>query len=274
MRMIESLRKNRLLQFYSFTFIISWVSWSLMTLVHRGKTSIDLPTFALSSIGGFGPLLSLLILQRISSNEVEVDKILDMIKLRDGERKWFAAAIFIYPASCLLGNLLYFIFRGGSQLLLLNPDTSEQGLIFLPLMVIHYTVSLITSPFLEEPGWRGFALGRLQSRYGREGGSLLVGALWWIWHQPMWFTFGREPSVYSFLNFVSFSFMTDSLFNLSGRNLFTAMLAHQSMGTTAVFLNEGNKNIFKLVTLIFFVFMLRIQESKSRLSSKLNGQSP
>jgi membrane protease YdiL (CAAX protease family) len=268
--MIETIRKNRLLQFYSIAFIISWISWFLMSLVYHGKTAIDIPTFALSSIGGFGPLLSLLILQRISRKEVDVNKILDMIKLRGAEGKWFAAAIVIYPASCLIGNILNFLVGVETQLLLLKPDTAEKGFYLLPLMVLHFAASLITSPFLEEPGWRGFALGRLQSRYGREGGSMLVGILWWIWHQPMWLTFGQEPSVYSFLNFVSFSFMTDSLFNLSGMNLLTAMLAHQSMGTAANFLNEGNANIFKLVTLIFFVIILRIQESKCKPPSKLD----
>ena len=95
-------------------------------------------------------------------------------------------------------------------------------------MAIHFFTSLITSPLFEEPGWRGFALVNLQDRFGREAGSLIVGLLWFVWHQPMNVTFGIQPSVYSFVSMVAFSFMIDSLFNLSGKNLLTAMLAHPS----------------------------------------------
>ena len=90
---------------------------------------------------------------------------------------------------------------------------------------LYLIASLPTSSLFEEPGWRGFALRELQGRFGREGGSIIVGTLWWTWHQPSNLTFGVEPTLYGFLQMVSISFMIDSLFNLSGRNHFTAMLA-------------------------------------------------
>ena len=36
----------------------------------------------------------------------------------------------------------------------------------------------------EEYGWRGFALPRLQRRYSALVATLIVSAVWWIWHYP------------------------------------------------------------------------------------------
>jgi membrane protease YdiL (CAAX protease family) len=49
-------------------------------------------------------------------------------------------------------------------------------------------VSMIVFPALvEEPGWRGFALPRLQFAYGPLRGTLLLGLLHGLWHLPVYF---------------------------------------------------------------------------------------
>jgi membrane protease YdiL (CAAX protease family) len=37
----------------------------------------------------------------------------------------------------------------------------------------------------EEPGFRGFALGRLERRFGAAAGPLVLGVLWVLWHGPL-----------------------------------------------------------------------------------------
>jgi membrane protease YdiL (CAAX protease family) len=53
-----------------------------------------------------------------------------------------------------------------------------------PLLLL----SMILFPALiEEPGWRGFALPRLQAAYGPLTGTLILGFLHGLWHLPVYF---------------------------------------------------------------------------------------
>ena len=46
---------------------------------------------------------------------------------------------------------------------------------------------LVLGPVPEELGWRGYALDRLQERRGPLASALILGALWAIWHLPLFF---------------------------------------------------------------------------------------
>lgn len=46
-------------------------------------------------------------------------------------------------------------------------------------------VLLIGGPLLEEPGWRGFALSRMEKKWGPLVGTLILGLLWALWHLPL-----------------------------------------------------------------------------------------
>ena len=61
------------------------------------------------------------------------------------------------------------------------------GLPVLPLGVVVLLV-LLFNGFGEETGWRGFALGRLQQRFGPLTGALLLGLIWAGWHIPAFWT--------------------------------------------------------------------------------------
>jgi membrane protease YdiL (CAAX protease family) len=56
----------------------------------------------------------------------------------------------------------------------------------LSTSVYNYS-TLLGGPLFEEPGWRGFALPRLEARFGPLRASLLLGVLWAGWHGPMFF---------------------------------------------------------------------------------------
>jgi membrane protease YdiL (CAAX protease family) len=58
---------------------------------------------------------------------------------------------------------------------------------FYPPVRPEHFAALWVFPFGEEFGWRGFAYPRLERLYGPVGGSLILGAVWGLWHLGMLF---------------------------------------------------------------------------------------
>jgi membrane protease YdiL (CAAX protease family) len=95
----------------------------------------------------------------------------------------------------------------------------------------------------EEVGWRGFALPRMQPRYGPLWGTLLLGVAHCFWHLPEFLTpaqgggpgTGWTPFLINLPLFLllglAFSIVMTWLFNRTGGSLFAAISAHASVDT-------------------------------------------
>jgi uncharacterized protein len=98
------------------------------------------------------------------------------VRWRVGVR-WYVLALVVVPALILVA--------------LLVPPGGVSGFREpVPLLVLSYVpalaiILLVGGPLAEEPGWRGFALPRLQRRLGPLAGSVVLGMLWGLWHLPL-----------------------------------------------------------------------------------------
>ncbi|MFX1417187.1 MAG: hypothetical protein ACFFC0_10270 [Promethearchaeota archaeon] len=113
---------------------------------------------------------------------------------------------------------------------------------------------------------------KLQSRFGREIGSLLLGSYWWLWHQMSNLYWGFYPTPISYLSMLGHSFAIDSLFNLSKRNILTAMFAHQSLFIANIYLYKTTNDLSALIVLAVVwisVLALRMLESRRDYPAKL-----
>jgi len=226
-----------------------------------------------SSLGGISPILTLMILQKFSDHAVDVDKIFNTAHTWRKRIPWLVLSAFMLPTVITIGNVLNFITGNEAQLFLLNPGPAELGLALIVIIPLTFFPGLLTSPLFEEPGWRGFALPRLQSMFGREGGSLLIGSYWWLWHQMSNLYWGLYPTPISYFSMLGYSFAIDSLFNLSRRNLLVAMFAHQSIFIVNTYLYKTTNDLsalFILAGVWALVLVLRILESRRDFQSGLS----
>ncbi|WFR66349.1 CPBP family intramembrane metalloprotease [Curtobacterium flaccumfaciens] len=99
---------------------------------------------------------------------------------------WYALALVGVPALIVVSGLP---FAGGQ----VQAPTALALLALVPGLV----VQLFTTGLSEEPGWRDFALPRLQERFGPLGAVAVLGPLWALWHMPLYLSdwaAGRTPT--------------------------------------------------------------------------------
>jgi membrane protease YdiL (CAAX protease family) len=139
--------------------------------------------------------------------------------------KWYAGVVIAVPAVLTVSSI---------ALSDLNPvlPAAVTLVAYLPGLVLQ----MVTTGLAEEPGWRDFALPRLQSRFGPLGGTLILGPLWGVWHLPLFLSeWGNWPhwTWLTPLEFiatcVTFSIVMTWVFNRTGESLPIAMLLHTSV---------------------------------------------
>lgn len=90
--------------------------------------------------------------------------------------------------------------------------------------VVPYAGTFVLTLFFlgaqEEPGWRGFALPRLQERFSPLTATLVLGLIWGVWHVPL---YGPVGFVVPFV----LAFFYTWVFNRTG-STFMAILLHAS----------------------------------------------
>jgi len=114
----------------------------------------------------------------------------------------------------------------------------------------------------EEFGWRGYALPALTTRYGWRRSSLIVGALWGLWHVPLFYIPGTGQSQMPMALFLASSFALSILFaRLSINTAFSvlpALLLHWSLNAWSLVIpmipNGGSVRPYVLVMGILFAF--------------------
>lgn len=204
-----------------------WIPMALHTLL---IIYFPIPLVVGQTIGGASPIGALYLLQKLTKGEVSLTV---MFHRKSGESLFkkillYAPSIVAFPLLAVLASLLGqgSVPSGDLQVFLAGPlETLGVGGIFatIPALAVG---SLLSSPILEEPGWRGFAATQLQARFGWVIASFTVGTLWWIWHIPINIVNGIEVSLLSYVGMLGTSFLIDAIFNAAGRRLFAAMLCH------------------------------------------------
>jgi membrane protease YdiL (CAAX protease family) len=194
------IRRHPLAAFFLLAYAISWLLW-LPSVVGAGGIA-----GVLFILGGFGPMLAALIVLRLTGGSV-----------RDWARqivRWRVAPRFYAYA---LGLPILLLAVVNVELALLGRSI-DLGLLAerLPAYAWTFAFVAVLGGGFEEPGWRGFALPRLQRRHHPVVATLLLGLGWSLWHLPV---YGL-----SFLGPMLFVFFYTWLYNQTGSVLLCILL--------------------------------------------------
>src|ERR687889_358517 len=187
--------------------------------------SSPLLTWGLSPASVFlGPTLAAFIMTGITEGREGVGRFLRRFVLWRVGLGWYLFALVGIPVIAVLSVVVIPGVLGSFQGL--------GALAPLPLLGVFVYVLFLGGALGEEPGWRGFALPRLQSLHGPLVGSLILGPLWALWHLPLFWT---PWNTLTTLNVVGFVLATTCLaiiytwvFNNTKGSLLIAILLHWS----------------------------------------------
>jgi membrane protease YdiL (CAAX protease family) len=96
-------------------------------------------------------------------------------------------------------------------------------------------------PFIEELGWRGYVLDRLQERHNALVSSLILGIVWSLWHLPTFFIrdsyqaslgIGTPAFWLFFAGIVPLTFVFTLIYNNTNRSTLAVILFHSMVNFT------------------------------------------
>jgi uncharacterized protein len=214
------LKRHPVAAFFSFAYILSWAVWLPWTGAgsHNGS---------LRNIGTFGPTVAALLLVVLLEGRAGLGRLLRPLLTWRVSPLWYAFALLGGPAVVLAAIGLHVAVGGAA------PQFNDPRQWYLILLV--FAVVLFTSVLGEEIGWRGYALPRLQQRFGPLVASLILGVVWGLWHLPLFWAVGdihqSMPLTLFLLQGLALTLVMTWVYNRTRGSLLVAHLLHTASNT-------------------------------------------
>ena len=153
-------------------------------------------------------------------------------KIRWQGSRWPLIAGFSVPAILLIPA----VFAHFAGFPIVYPRKQDNALMQLGVAMGFFAKQLLFAGLLEEPGWRGWLLPRMQQRHSPLTASLLVWFPWALWHAPLDFTGGVGRTLVNYIQvrvvfFVAISILLTWLFNHSNGSILVVALFHAGINT-------------------------------------------
>ena len=213
-RLSSVVKQHPMITFFVLAYALSWWPSILYPL--------DLSPLP---IVGFGPFFAALVVLGFTRGKTGVGGFLRrMVRWRVGLR-WYAVALMLPVGLTAVGAALN-VFVLGAR----TPSSAELG--GWSNLFVLFAILLLVPGFggaWEEPGWRGYALPRLQSGRSALVASLILGVLWAFWHLPLMVV--GEVNWSDLVLIIAVSVVFTWVFNSANGSVLIVMLMHAMNNT-------------------------------------------
>jgi len=230
--------------FFLFVFVWSWSFW--IAAAALGVSAARLPGQALEFAGLLGPMLGGIGLTYLTQDrQAWRDYWARIVDPRRISRGWFGVIVLFAPA---LWGLAALLDAGiGHGLVLTQIGAAISSAFATPASAASLLLwTVLFGPIPEELGWRGYALERLQARSTALRASLILGAMWGLYHLPLFYMRGTYHAAQGPWSLWFWLFLTQVIpvtvvftwiFNNTRRSTLAAILFHFMINLTAQLAN-------------------------------------
>lgn len=245
-RFDSSAQRGSPAMFFVLAFGLSWAVWVPAALASHGLIGLRLPPALTALLGAWGPTLAALLLTLHFGGRAGLRQLFGRLLIWRVGLRWYAFAIGWPVALALLTTGLALLLGypapdlADAPLFAAYPLPAGGASLVPVLAIVVLQQLLLGSAMGEEPGWRGYALPRLQARFGPLAASLVLGLLWGLWHLPLLLTRGdaraATPLLPYLLGIVAVSILFTWVALHTRGSLLLAVLLHGSIALTGLLL--------------------------------------
>jgi CAAX protease family protein len=205
--MTQLIRRRPLTAFFVLSCVLSWWAGGLYLIGASPEP-----------IASFGPFVAALLVLSITEGRAGVVRLLRaMVTWRVPARAYLAAiALPLLASGAAIAGIIALGGRADPAAALLWTD--------VPVTLVLVLLIPGLGGAWEEPGFRGYALDRLERRFGWLAGPLLLGGFWVLWHLPLFLA--GQILVTDVLTIVAASVVIAGVFRLGRSSVLIAMLMH------------------------------------------------
>ncbi len=266
------IRRNQLPAMYILVFLLAWPGLILEALYSQGLTSSQPPAIVFL-LTGWGPGIAAVLVSAIVAGRMGVRELLRRFLVWKVGLRWYLVAFFLM-AAVILGGIGLSVLLGGPVPTIPAASASPVQILFAFAVTVLFGFLINT----EEIAWRGFALPRLQAKYGGLVACVLLAVPESLLHLPYFWdrkiAFYQNVGVFWFTAFaVAAVFLYAFIFNRTGGSLLIVTILHASQNAWANLLSDNTLRPFQFtVALMWMIVIALILITKGRLGYERNGQ--
>lgn len=258
------IRRNPLISMYIIMFILAWSIMIPQALYSQGILSAPLPGI-FEVLTGWAPGIAAILVSAILAGRAGVRGLMGRFLIWKVGVRWYIVGVFLLAAIILGGIGLHIVFGGAVPVIpAAGTPLWQIALIFLVLVLLGVLLNT------EEIAWRGFALPRLQTRYGALLAAILITIPEVTLHLPLFWvedSFIRSVGLEWFSAFsVAAVFIYTYVFNRTRGSLIIVTLLHASQNAWSNLLSDNSPRPFYFtVALVWVIALALLVMTKGRL---------
>ncbi|HEX2990069.1 MAG TPA: CPBP family intramembrane glutamic endopeptidase [Anaerolineales bacterium] len=258
------IKRHSLLSMYLVMFALAWSVMIPQALYTQGILSAPLPSF-LEILTGWAPGIAAFVVSAVVAGRAGVRDLLGRFLIWRVGVQWYLIAVFLLALLMLGGIGLHIAFGGEMPYIpAAGAPAWDIALTFVLFVLLGFLINW------EEVAWRGFALPRLQVRYGALLAALLITVPEVLLHVPLYWiedSFIRSVGIGWFSAFsVAAVIIYIYVFNRTRGSLLIVTLLHASQNAWSNLLSDNSPRPFYFtVLLIWVIALLLVASTRGRL---------